>query len=471
MTAPVWKRILKWIAGLFSSALALAIVAYLTLVAINWRDEPPSEAAERLTAAYRDRPPIPDADNAYVYTMGLVVGPDGDPREAGIRRIEWMRTLSGNLSAPASNDPVPAYDGYLSSRSPAIKKISEACWRPTPECAGELDRGEDTLRAWVASEQWLLDRYLTVLRHPGWLESVPFDARAPLVVSSPLFEGQKLLLVRAYLLASENDAAGVRELLGNDARFWRRVLASSDVLITKMIATAALTRTFETGNLVLRRLPAQSQLNAIPTEWTEAFSRTERSMLRCLTGEWLFSQQMLKQAIASEPPFGDFADAHEQTFVNRMLSEALGLLFLPQDLSNRQADTIIRAAGALDVPFEQLSAGLERAHAIFKDPTADRSTLAMLYNPFGSFLLELTTPAYASYPVRVTDLEGTRRAAVLTTLLRAQKINEQNMAAELEASELRGPYNAAPFIWNAKERAVEFIGRVEGERGRHTFPY
>ena len=39
-----------------------------------------------------------------------------------------------------------------------------------------------------------------------------------------------------------------------DLRFWRIVLQSSDILVSKMMATAMLNRHFEWGNLVLRTL-------------------------------------------------------------------------------------------------------------------------------------------------------------------------------------------------------------------------
>lgn len=463
----VWKRILKGIAWFFGGALTLTILGVLSLLTINWSDRPPSAAAERLAAAFRDRAPISNTDNAYVYAMGLVVAPDGDPRAAGIRRIEWLRSLSGDLNDSASPDPVAVYDEYRSSRPPEVKRIIEACWRLTPECAGALENGEGTLRSWLASEQWLLERYRTLLRHPGWREEVPSDIRAPFAAYSPMFEGQRLQLAQAYLLASENDAAAVRQLLGDDARFWRRVLTSADLLVTKMMATAALTHTFAIGNLILRRLPAESQLSAMPAEWIEPFSIAELSLLRSLTGEWIWSQEFHKQPLAPS----SFSDSAWERLSIGTVQYVTGFLFQSQDLANRQAEVLIKATEALDVPIEQLPAGLERARAMFQEPSADRGWLASPYNPIGTVLLEITTANYASYPVRVTDLEGARRAAVLTAQLRAQKINEQAMAAELAESDIRTPYSGAPFIWNAKERAVQFIGLVPGERGQHTFRY
>lgn len=51
-------------------------------------------------------------------------------------------------------------------------------------------------------------------------------------------DGQKLLLLNAKILAEHGDYVGAQSLLEEDLHFWRKVLESSDILITRMIATA-----------------------------------------------------------------------------------------------------------------------------------------------------------------------------------------------------------------------------------------
>jgi hypothetical protein len=79
--------------------------------------------------------------------------------------------------------------------------------------------------------------------------------------------------------------------------------------------------------------------------------------------------------------------------------------------------------------------------------------------------------SYGVYPPRLADVEGVRRAAVLATELRSRKIDEQNIEAELAASNLRTPYTGEPFTWDAEQHALVFIGLVPGERGRHALKY
>src|SRR5690349_8548465 len=104
-----WKRLLKASAWLLGGVLTLSIALYVTLLLINWRDRPPSEAALRLTAAYNNRAAIPDADNAYVYVMGFAAAAGEDPNAAGARRIEWLRSLADQAPV-ATDDPAPDHE-------------------------------------------------------------------------------------------------------------------------------------------------------------------------------------------------------------------------------------------------------------------------------------------------------------------------------------------------------------------------
>ncbi len=467
MATTAWKRMLKWSAWLLGGLLLIPIVCYVTLLLINWRDQAPSEAALRLAADYRNRPAVADADNAYVYVMGFPVAPAADPHDAGTRRIAWIRSFQPDAQFPPG-DPVATYDGHKSSRSSVGQKFS-ACTIGSKECVAALEAGDDELRAWIASEQWLLDRYLALAQRPNWLETLPFDTRAPLTFHGMLYDGQKLLLAQAYIEAGQNNAAAVRELLGKDARLWRTVLASSDILITKMIAVASLKRTLLTGNLVLRRLPPELQLAAVPEEWTLPLTNSERSMRRCLTGEWMWAGHVFDQTVTSRSfvPTGDGEDDAFEALMGRVWTP----LMQPQDAKNRYAEVFIQASEALDVPIDDFPAGLEQARAIFDNAHAANNPFANLYNPMGRVLLAIASGAYTSYPPRVADLEGVRRAAVLTTELRARKVAQQNISAALAASQTRTPYTGEPFTWNEKEQAIVFVGLEANERGRHALTY
>lgn len=468
MTMANWRRLLKWLGWLVGGAVVLLVAAYLTLLAFNWRDRPPSEGAIRLAAMYRNRPAVPDGDNGYVYAMGFAVDSNGNPRAAGLRRIEWLQEIPDAAQYPLSGDPAPDNQGYMSARSPAAQRLAEACRFASRECVDALEGVDEVMREWLQAEEWLLERYLALLRHEGWLETVPFDGRAPLPSYGMVSDGQKLLLVKAAILASQKDVAAVRSLLASDMRFWRHVLESSDILITKMVAVAALKRTFGVGNLVLRRLPPELAMDAMPQEWATEITDAERSLLRCLVGEWV-SAGRLANRTATSGSWLPVSGANSVSAVSRLLSSMMMPLFQPQDMSNRQAEMLIQAVDALNVPLDQFPAALERAGTIFQG--SEEGTLPFLYNPIGDVLLWMSSPAYLPYGARVADLEGIRRAAVLTTELRNRKVPAARVRVELEASGVRVPYTGEPYEWDKEEGVIVFRGLEPKERGRHTFKY
>lgn len=86
-------------------------------------------------------------------------------------------------------------------------------------------------------------------------------------------------------------------------------------------------------------------------------------------------------------------------------------------------------------------------------------------------MLSVSAPAYARYLSRVADVEGVRRATVVTTELRSREVAIAKMPAELAEHTIRTPYGGEPFAWDAGEQAIVFVGKEPGERGRHVFNY
>jgi hypothetical protein len=258
------RRILKAIGWIVGPILGLGIAAYLVAVAINWRDRAPSEAAIRLANAYRERPMIADEDNAFIYAMGFGVAPEENPFTMGLKRVAWMER--SGASASAKGDPLGESPDYRQTRHAAIKDFIEACQPGSSRCNDAFLAGDAVFERWSASEGWLLARYRALITHVGWRE-VPFRLDTPLPPYGLIIDGQRLLLLNAKKVAQTGDHAAVRNLLEQDVRFWRAVLESSDTLISKMIATVALYRHFELGNLVLREFADENAMRAMPNEW------------------------------------------------------------------------------------------------------------------------------------------------------------------------------------------------------------
>jgi hypothetical protein len=458
------RTLLKALAWIVGGLVALVVLCYLALLAINWRDRPPSETARRFAAAYRDRPLVADTDNAFVYATGFFVAPGGDPQSAGVRRLALMNNAlkdpSRNLFSTAAN-----YD-YKAARSAVVQALSDACRDGTSECLAALERDAPALAEWSSSERWLFERYLTLISRRGWRENASLDVRMTLPAYGTIVEGQRLLLVQAWMRAGEKDTATVRNLLAQDLRFWRHTLACSDILITKMIAVAALKRHFKMGDLVLRRLPAEREAAGRPAEWATEMTIPERSMMRTWVGEWVFLDTFTKQTKAGETSItraeGPLASAWRH---------AWSPLLQTQDFSNQWAEAFERANAELDVPYDQYRAGVARAEAIMMASSEGGLPPIRAYNPVGAVFRWLNGTQYAGYSERVVDIEGVRRAALLASDLRSRGITAAQVRAELSASAIREPYGNEPFGWNEKKGALIFTGLERSSRGEHEIIY
>jgi hypothetical protein len=461
-------KILAWVAGSF---VALVLVLYLVVLAINWRDRPPSEAALRFVAAYRDRPAVADADNAYVYASGFFVKPGDDPQAAGLRRISWLWSVS--------REPPPADGGYLSptekdydykaARSSAVRELSEACREQDPACALAMERGSATIVEWLSSERWLFERYQTLIARPGWLETAPIGPQMTLPPYGAVMDGQRLLFLQAWTRAGERDAAAVRNLLSQDIRFWRHTLESSDILISRMIAVAGLRRHFKFGNVVLRRLPAELESAARPPEWAAELTLAERSMMRTWVGEWMYLSRALEQTGPDQ--WLDERASHDNV-VQRLIARASVPLLQRQDLANQYAESFVRANAELDVAYERYEAGVTRAEEILRGAEWGRELPPLrIYNPMGAVLRWINGWQYVSYSQRVVDIEGVRRAALLTSELRSRGVAAAQVGAELSASAVRDPYTGEPFGWDAEKGVLKFFGLDEKAPGLHEFTF
>lgn len=431
-----------WVVG---GLLVLAVSLYVLLVAVNWRDEAPSRDAVAFDRLLDERAPVADEANAFVFVLGMAAPPGADPLALGRERKAYLETFD------AAAHPTAAFPGidddYRARRPGAIAQLAGACSKGTPECARLLRATPDDVDAWLASESWLLDRYEGLISRRAWREAVPDDLRAPMPSYQHALEGQKLYLVQAWRAARSGDAERARGMVDADMRFWRTVLASSDLLISKMVAAAGVRRNLTLGSLVLRELPT-GQAGGLPSSWLEPLSVRERSARRALAGEWRFSSRVVASTGAPGAP-ADLA-AHEYGAPARLTRP----LYQPQATSNLFASALTRLAEVSELPYPAIGPGF-RAFAKEHDSAGPG-----LYNPVGRVLVSIGGgTAYWNYVARLADLEALRSAAVLAGTVRARNGHGQAAGAARMALD---PYGH-PFDWDAAKGVFTFRSLERGE--------
>lgn len=433
---------------LLTLPISLLLGGYGIALVVNLKDVPASPAAERMQSLLSDRPAVADAHNAYVYAFAFDMEKGESPVQWGRNKLDWANShsadsLTEGASASSPGDTSGKTWSATRDRTPNLRKFSSGY-------DSLLGADDSELQAWLGDEAWLLERYTELTDYSGWREVVPKTAAAPFAPFSEIMEGQKLLMAKALYLAARGNPEAVAALLQRDLRFWRMVLAESDLLITKMIAAAAVKKHFELGNQALRRLQAAgvSSASGIPELWRKPLTVEERSLARVMAGEWRYGNQLMEEM------------THNWGGTTPLWSWFLMKPFFQlQDVKNRRAEILVTWGKPLDVPLEALPQVLESAQA---EPEKPANRIG-LYNLSGRlfFGADRALPEYADYVPRVADLEGVRRAALLAALLRSGDSSQ--------ISALGNPYTGEPLPL-AGDKSVVFVGLTEGERGRHDFP-
>ena len=412
---------------------ALLTLALTGLIIWFWRLQIPNADARHLAALFRARQPPPEADNGFFDVYGFEAPEGVDAHALGAQRLSWVakrrRASQAAGADPAGKEPLAIGD----LRSDNLKRIAELCRdHPARACA---DAVQATAAAQPLShkEELMLARYQALVGRPHWFEPLSFFSDEPIPAYNGAIEGQRMTLIRMHQTLRRGDIAGVREALQRDLLFWRRMLASTDSLIGKMIAVAGIRHHFLFANLALRQMPADRASELIPPSWQQPLSDAERSMWGPMASEYVFLQQTLESLRDGDMGFvpEEFGNPFERLF-GRMRQRTQ-----PPRLANARASLYASVAREFEAPLSEYEQALEN---VLRDNEAAGDAENM-----------------ARYALRAGSVEGMRRATLLVFELRRRAVPPAAVAAALQKSAWRAPFGE-PFEWNAAEQAIVYQG-------------
>lgn len=426
----------------------LRSTAALAVIALTSCGPASPDAEATLRKMFADRPALADADNAFLDAMGFLGPPGVDAHELGAQRVAWLQKF-GVDPKTAGDDPGRIELYLKESRSQSLRQVIDACRAAFARACGsaiERARGDVTLSE---IETLLLERYDVMLGRRGWHDAVITRPSAPLPAYSGTIEAQRLMLIRLIETARAGDVEKVQATLNRDLAYWRMVFVSSDLLISKMMALAAIRQHFALGTLVLRALPADRVMEAVPEKWQEEFSADERSMRRVIAGEFLMTEGLLLDDWASADKLRDPGEREERD--DAVIVENAHEMRQQPSLSD-YADYYLATADGYRAPLTEYEAVSRKLGGEYKD-VIDRS---FDLNP---------------YALRFGSAEGMRRAALLTAQLRSQSVPVAEIENQLRESPLRNPYNGEPFVWDAADHAIVFTGPEDRKYRRQAYLY
>ena len=462
------RTTLRWLMWIAIVIAAVPVLLYVFAFAVNWRDQPPSAEALAL-ATTAPREPIPDDANAYVFVLGFAVPRVGDAALVGASRAEWIRALAADTSIDRSSDPYPGSAPEFQQIPEPLMAVLTPCSTGDAACVAAFDGAAGTLREDLEKQRPFIERYKTLLKRKSWQEVTTGDLRGPLASLAEVGYARRLFLLETWLIAAAGDANEVRTRLAADIALWRMVVADSDWLQSKVIAASYVGQHFVWGNLILRRLPPERRADGVPEAWRRPLTDAERSMRRTFANEVRVvdtSIRFMKQDGLAMPLPASVPDT--RSTLDRAFTRLELPLLQPQATVNRFAAMYVKLEALLGVPYSELGAAVARAPETDAPP---RGVLAVTYNLLGNALGPPEPDLAANYALRIADLEGARRAAVLTVDLRVLKIPPELAGAMVALAAGRDPYTGGPFAWTPEPPMVSFTGLERTNGTRHKFLY
>ncbi len=216
----------------------------------------------------------------------------------------------------------------------------------------------------------------------------------------------------------------------------------------------------------MRRLSANKLPHEIPSSWLQPISNEERLMVHAWVGEWAMAEPFRRQ----------FSQRIQKNQENGSFDVRLGTglilpFYQPQETINSLAKDFASMISKYDVPYDRLAKVVNRKTEVNGRIENVVILPYSLYNPLGRYLYDIDKPNYEKYMFAAINLEGGRRALLVTQQLRAEKTPRHNIDDALAASPYRNPYTNQPFIWNDASGNVVFEGLGEGKQKRYLFPY
>lgn len=439
-------RISKW---LMSIIVGLAVI----VIACWWLlpDEQLNPDAERLIAV----PPSPPVtQNAYFMIWGLRASPDIDPHTAGQKIVSAHQ----HLLATESNISDFKVDPFLGPHPLSFDSSSKRyCDIEKQRCLAVYQDIRSQIEADSAKYALYLERYRAIRSYAQFSETaMTMTPMSPMpnYVELTRLSGLIDATVALHLASPATREAAIDEL---DAEIvlWRRILVSSDSLITQMISVAVLQRKYRLASEIMiaypelvRHYPAKMAQITLPLRVKET------NLIRALGGEFRFvayfyrNIEHMNEQTSGDDIFSNFFNAIQLAGgyrTNATVNEAYARYWEGAQLYAKTPKEVLAGHTALSLKQSQ-----------FNPLTLN----AIIYNPIGKVLGNIAMPDYSDYSFRLYDLVGLSRLVDIQRRTIEGNIDSEKLTEFLAGTgpNLVDPYTEEPMQWNATQKTVYFAG-------------
>lgn len=442
----VFKVLIKIFAGLL--IFSLLVVGFF--IGINLNDKPPLAAAIEFQQAWDNRSLVNERDNGYLYMLGFDATTELDPQVVGAERALWIKEKTRLNVIESSEFPGEKVD-FEKLLPKKITQVMNDCVEVNEKCVVSIKTAHAEINSWYGADSLLLKRYLRLIAYSAWREEVG-TVNLPLINYIGPIKAQRLLFINAFA-AQQSNPINTQKMLDDDLRFWRTVLREADMLITKMVAIAAIKNNFLWTNQLLLDSDNKSISMTIPQVIQQSFTTAELSMQRCIIGEWIFART------AFLVMGNDYLENPYERYLSKWLLKK-------QDSLNQLAASHKLRLTDLDVPVTEFESVWLAQQQKRPQNTVTPAALYYLlhpYNPVGQILVDVASPAYEGYFARIKDLEAFR-LGLLSAI--AKRHNPDGTSVRFMS-----PYANRPFVVDETQRSITVTGYGADSRGLQVYFY
>lgn len=435
----------------FLIAVILLVIAYLLLViVVNWKDQPPSATVKAFEQSIISRSTITYSENGFIYFLGLEAPENIDPIDLGIERSDWMLKVS-DQHLEIYDDFPQNFDELEEYFSPELNIVVNACKKIDKNCMQSIEEHKTILSQWFHENTWLVERYHQLIGYSLWDELPILNINMPMPRYSHVINLQRLYYIHIVLNENHYDSFQIAKILNEDLKFWKNTLANNKYIISKLISAAAIRSNFNWANIILTQYFHHDVDISNYSSLIIPFNDQELSMQPCYIGEWIFSKNIFS-----------YANEMEISNIELFLSK---FLFQEQDYRNHYAELMLEISSTVDVDINNFESAIHK----LKDEDKPKSYFEKLispYNMLGKHIIDsIPVSQYGNYASAVKDLEGARRALLLSLKLLTKE------DVDFSSAQFSNPYNNQPLIHDKDDRVITFQGLSPSDRHIYQYSY
>ncbi len=397
--------IVKGVKYLLVFIIAAPIALYVVLLLLNLSDEDKSAQVLTFEDFISQKKQLTPQQNAYISLVGITAKPNEDIHVIGLERIEKLADFK------LTTKPLPFSDFFnVDDINAQLNSILSSCQRGEQlddNCQKSLLNQQEKIARLINENQLLIQRYRMITQLPHWYEILP----ASIVYTDGmrhqfLLSLQKLNMLAIWQMAMNSDANvdELAKLLKQQGLFVRNTLASTHILLTKVISYSSVEQHFNwLGFILTNMLDSMSQQvlkKSVVNALSQPLTPQELSLEPIIIGEWQFAQSFHQQMI--DETEGDYA------WLNFLLMPILK----QQATLNLHAKVMEQA-----ITSQSEERGRVSGNQLCLSDKSWQTLSWFSYNPIGKLMICAPGLDFSSYTENLNAVESLRKN-VLANLIR-----------------------------------------------------